>query len=354
MKKYKSYSLLQGLVSLFLCFFLLLNFCSCSRKVSAGKVTQLARSLEEPDYADLYYWASHPWKEDPADRIPLPLKNRRNDSIADVFFIHPTTYTQANMSMGWNAQLSDETLNNKTDNSTILYQASVFNEQSRIFAPRYRQAHLRAFYTTDNNAKINSFDQAYGDIKSAFEYYLRNYYHGQPILIASHSQGTLHAAKLLKEYFENQPLQNQLVCAYLIGLPVSTDYFNKIKPCIDSTSTGCFVSWRTYKIGYEPLFVKNEKNASVTNPLTWTPSPDFAPASLNRGGILKNFDRVIPGVVNAQIHGNILWTNTPRFFGNVLLTTKNYHIGDINLFYVNIRDNVRTRIRSFINRAKTE
>jgi hypothetical protein len=354
MKKYKSYSLLQGLVSLFLCFFLLLNFSSCLRKVSAGKAVQSDRSLKEPDYSDLYYWASHPWKKDPADKVPLPLKDRSNDSIADVFFIHPTTYTQANMSMGWNAQLNEETLNNKTDNSTILYQASVFNEQSRIFAPRYRQAHLRAFYTTDKNAEINSFDLAYNDIKSAFEHYLKNYNHGRPVIIASHSQGTLHAAKLLKEYFESKPLQNQLVCAYLIGLPVFTDYFNEIKPCTNSTSTGCFVSWRTFKNGYEPLFVKNEKNAYVTNPLTWSLSPDFASASLNKGGILKNFDRVIPGVVSAQVHGNILWTNTPQFFGNILLITKNYHIGDINLFYVNIRDNVRARITSFMNRAKTE
>ncbi len=89
-------------------------------------------------------------------------------------------------------------------------------------------------------------------------------------------------------------------------------------------------------------------NAYVTNPLTWTFSPDFAPAYLNKGGILKTFDRVVPGVVNAQVHGNILWINTPQFFGNILLTTKNYHIGDINLFYVNIRDNVKTRISSFL------
>jgi hypothetical protein len=114
------------------------------------------------------------------------------------------------MSIGWNAQLNDETLNNKTDNSPILYQASVFNKQSRIFAPRYRQAHLRAFYTIDKNAKFNSLDLAYSDIKSAFEYYLQNHNHGQLIIIASHSQGTLHAAKLRKEYFENKPLQNPI------------------------------------------------------------------------------------------------------------------------------------------------
>ena len=41
--------------------------------------------------------------------------------------------------------LNDQSLNAKTDYSTILYQASAFNEY-RVFAPRYRQAHLRSYY----------------------------------------------------------------------------------------------------------------------------------------------------------------------------------------------------------------
>ena len=79
------------------------------------------------------------------------------------------------------------------------------------FAPRY----LIAFFTIDKIAKIKSLDLAYSDIKSEFEYYLKNYNNSQPVIIASHSQGTLHAAKLLKEYFESKPLQNQLVCPYI-------------------------------------------------------------------------------------------------------------------------------------------
>ena len=51
--------------------------------------------------------------------------------------------------MGWNADIDNEELNEKTDNSTILYQASVFNKYCRVFAPRYRQANLQAFFTSD-------------------------------------------------------------------------------------------------------------------------------------------------------------------------------------------------------------
>jgi hypothetical protein len=74
----------------------------------------------------------------------------------------------------------------------------------------------------------------------------------------------------------------------------------------------------------------------------------FASASLNKGGVLRNFNKVIPGLVHAKIHGNVLWVNKPKFFGSIFLKTKNYHIADYNLFYENIRENVGTRVRSFL------
>ena len=51
-----------------------------------------------------------------------------------------------------------------------------------------------------------------------------------------------------------------------------------------------------------------------------------------------------PDVDIAQVHNNILWSSKPKFFGSFLLTTQNYHIADINLFYINIRENLHQRI----------
>ena len=247
----------------------------------------------------------------------------------------------------WNAAIDDATINLKTDKSSILYQASVFNESCRVFAPRYRQAHLKAFYISKEDSK-KYFDIAYSDIKEAFEYYLSHYNNGRPIIIAAHSQGTLHATRLLKEFFDGKPLQHKLVCAYIIGLPVTRDNFSAIVPCSDSLATGCFVSWRSFKSNYEPGFVREEKcKAVVINPLVWTLETDLVPANYNKGGVLKNFNKISDHVVNAQIHNNILWTSKPAVFGKIFLTNKNYHIGDINLFYMNIRENVKTRIKSY-------
>ncbi|HUS02133.1 MAG TPA: DUF3089 domain-containing protein, partial [Chitinophagaceae bacterium] len=276
-------------------------------------------------------------------------QDKKKDSLVDVFFIHPTTYTELSMPAGWNADINNESINKKTDNGSILYQASVFNQHCRIFAPRYRQANLKAFFTTHKDESEKAFTVAYDDVKAAFEYYLKYYNNGRPIIIASHSQGTLHAGKLLKEYFENKPLQKKLVCAYIIGLPVFTNYFKELQPCKDSTATACFVSWRTFKEEYIPGFVQIEKQkAYVTNPLTWAIDEKFAAAVLNKGGILKDFNKVISGLVHAQVHGNVLWVNKPQFFGSVFLTIKNYHIADYNLFYMNIRENVATRIQSYL------
>jgi Protein of unknown function (DUF3089) len=303
-----------------------------------------------PDYGKLENWAAHPDKNDPSDRIPEPLiSGTIRDTGVDVFFLHPTTLTSAK-DKEWNADIRDSALNAKTDASTILFQASVFNE-CRVFAPRYRQAHIRAYYTRDTVSARDAFDLAYGDLKAAFQYYLDHFNHGRPVIIASHSQGTSHAKRLLKEFFESGPLKDRLIAAYIIGMAVPRDYFTGLPPCADSTATGCVIGWRTYKRGAEPHFVKEEGSPSlVVNPLTWTTTDEYAPRSLNKGAVLTKFNKLVPAITDAQIHGGILWVHRPHFPGSFLIRTSNYHIGDINLFYLNIRDNVRTRIRYFERR----
>ncbi len=110
------------------------------------------------------------------------------------------------------------------------------------------------------------------------------------------------------------------MCAYIIGLPVFTNYFKELEPCKDSTETGCFISWRTFKEEFVPEFVRNEKiKAYVTNPLTWPLDENVAPANMNKGGTLRDSIKVIPRLVHAQVRGNVLWVNNSRFFGNGFL-----------------------------------
>jgi hypothetical protein len=308
-----------------------------------------------PDYSKVENWASLPIKSDPADKIPIKseLKDRQADARVDVFFLHPTIFTKKpETQYEWNADVNDTKMNESVDNSTILNQASAFNGSGKIYAPRYRQAHYHAFITKDVNDKKQSLDLAYTDIKAAFEYYLKNYNNGRPIVIASHSQGTVHATRLMKEYFDGKPLQKQLVAAYLIGIATQPDSFKNISPCKSGDETGCFVSWNTYGRDYYPPWHKSGLSTALsTNPLTWTLDDTYAPASMNKGGVGPKFT-FYPNLVDAQNHEGMVWVNRPNIKGSKLVKNESWHIADINFFYVNIRENLAIRVDNYLKMNK--
>ncbi len=306
-----------------------------------------------PDYSKPEHWAALPDKTDPADRTPNgTFKDRQATAKVDVFFLHPTTYIGERGQKSWNASLEDEKLNQTTDQRAILNQASIFNGAGRVYAPRYRQAHLHVFYAKKEKEKAavnKAYELAYQDIKAAFEYYLKHFNKGRPIIIASHSQGTVHALRLLQEFFDGTDLQKQLVAAYLIGWPVSNEDFKSIKVCESADETGCYCSWRTFKKGYYPKhFYHKNNHTAVTNPLTWTTDETFAPKELNEGTVLRKFNVVYPHLVDAQIHDGLLWVDKPKFPGSFLFLTRSYHIADLNFFYVNTRKNAQRRAEAFL------
>jgi Protein of unknown function (DUF3089) len=337
---------------LFLSVCLILYACKPAYKSFSSSYSQefSSNKNEAPDYSQLKYWAAHPHKKDPADSIPAPLRNEPLDSSVDVFFLHPTTLTDKSLQgKVWNANINDAELNAKTDYSSILYQASVFNGSCRVFAPRYRQAHLYSFFATKEPEKAKSALRfAYDDVKHAFAYYLEHFNNGRPIIIASHSQGTVHANLLLREFFEGTPLSKKLICAYIVGMALPQNTFQQITVCKDSSSTGCFVGWRTYRKNYTPEFVKKENgNSWVVNPISWQMDSVKITRKQNTGAVLYNFNKIIPYTNGAQIQNGILWVERPRFPGSLFYFSKNYHPGDINLFYLSIRENVKTRIAAY-------
>ncbi len=326
-----------------------LSFISCSPKIISYTGEKAFKSESgAPDYSKLEYWAAHPNKWDPSDTIPLLLNKGEKPKEVDVFYLHPTTYTGDMPEGKPNAEIDDATLNYKTDYSPVLYQASVFNERARVFAPRYRQAHIKMYGEQDSTKLYAAFNLAYEDIKKAFQYYLEHENNGRPIIIASHSQGTTHSTRLVKEFFDGKPLMNQLVCAYMIGMRVKKDEYNSIPVCSDPSQSGCFVSWRTFRYDYEGDWVsKSDSSIAVVNPMSWRTNGDVADQSIHKGAVLYNLNKIYNHTQNAWVQGNALWITHPKFPGSFLYRNKNYHAGDINLFYVDIREDVSRRIESF-------
>ena len=196
--------------------FVIFLFVSCSSRPK--DVFQELPVITYLNYSDSDNWAALPSKQDQADRTPHPdLQDLQTEAKVDVFFLHPTTYTKKKGNNQWNGDTENDDLNQTTDNGTILNQASIFNGAGKVYAPRYRQAHLHAYYSKDKSSAKKAFNLAYHDVKTAFEYYLKNFNKGRPIIIASHSQGTNHAETLLKEFFDGKPLQEKLVAAYPVS-----------------------------------------------------------------------------------------------------------------------------------------
>lgn len=314
-----------------------------------------------PDYSLTTSWAALPTQKDAADNLPLKspgLTDGQAEAKADVFFIHPTIYTQkpAEGVFEWNADINDAALNKKVDESTILNQASIFNGSCRVYAPRYRQAHYYAFVTQNQEDRKQALDLAYADVKKAFEYYLAQYQDGRPIVIASHSQGTLHAKRLLKEFFDGKPLQQKLVFAYLVGdiagPPAQPNEFEFIKPARSAEEVGGFASWHTYLRDYFPEKYQTYhfSTAVCTNPLTWRLDEAYAPKNLNKGGVGLRFT-FYPQLADAQVYQGLLWIHKPYVKGRFLLRTKVWHSADMNLFWQSIRENVALRIENYWKNA---
>ncbi|UBM57374.1 DUF3089 domain-containing protein [Marinilongibacter aquaticus] len=311
---------------------------------------------ERPDYSMEKYWASLPTIRDFADSVPVfsPAIEGQETAQVDVFFVHPTIYTGSPKGeFLWNADVNDADLNLAVDQSTMLNQASAFNGACKVYAPRYRQAHYSAFVSEDTSSARKALDLAYTDVRAAFEFYMAHYNKGRPLVIASHSQGTVHAIRLLKEFFDGKALQNQLVEAYLVGMPVKPDEFEHILPSTAAAACGGFVTWNTFAKGYYPDYYEDGLDEAVcTNPITWTTDETYGSRFDNHGTIGRKF-KYYEKVVDAQVHEGLLWIKKPHIVGRLLLRNKIWHIADINFYWMSIRENVVLRINSFSSQANS-
>lgn len=292
-----------------------------------------------PDYSIPDNWCALPFRKDAADYLPAGEAWIEDDKKqVDVFYIYPTLYMKGK---SWNADIQNKKLNQRIDRFPVKYQASIFNRSARVYAPRYRQAIIHSFYDTTSNG-TKALDFAYEDIKRAFQYYLTHYNQGRPIIIASHSQGSFHARRILKDFFENDTLKKHLVCAYTIGYAMYKNDYLTLKPCTDEKQNECYVTWSSFREGYKPPANSKLIGNVYINPITWL--TDTIPAE-GRGSLLLNLKKKKPYKTRAYIHNSYLWvkTSTP-----IVNTWKNLHLVDMNLFWYDIRNNVDKRIKFYL------
>jgi len=306
--------------------------------------THFAQSV--PDYSLNSSWAALP------DQLPAGLKARISDTSlyqhADVFYVYPTLNT-AKTDRRWNVPLDDEAQQKKVLETALPFQGSAFAEAGRFYAPYYRSAHLRSYYVKDPKGK-EALEFAYADVRAAFLYYLEHYNNGRPIILAGHSQGSTHCGLLLQEFFDGKPLQSQLIAAYLPGIGIKATELKNIPVLTSPAQTGGYVAWNTFKKKLDQkAYDKWYKGRVAVNPITWTLAPNSSKEQ--HKGFLYFDGQVYSQLFEAHLIDGAIWIDRPKgkFFW-LSLTMRNYHIGDINLFWQDIHDNAQFRVRSYLEK----
>lgn len=317
-----------------------------------------------PDYTRADAWLAFPGRKGLERSVPPDMAAiDERAAPADVFFIHPTTYQQSDV---WNVAYTRQS---EFDDAVLLGQASAFNGCCRIFAPHYRQASLRALENSPPAVTL-----AYGDVAQAFRHYIAHENKGRPFLIAAHSQGAMHAVRLLQAEILGTPLQARLVAAYVVGAYAPSDFGTIGLPVCDKPrETGCILSWNTSQTGRTGAFrlIRDksywwrggEKKAGqppaiCVNPLIWR-REGAASAAQNPGSLpfpersVHEGERTLPALTpyltgavceEGLLNVDISWSAPGGFRDILSLLYGSYHLGDYGIFYAAIRHNAAERV----------
>lgn len=285
-----------------------------------------------------------------------------------VFFVHPTSYIPLALTEDalWNAPLGDDEAEDRA-RLFLRGMASAFNRADEIWAPRYRQAVAGAFLTDQAEAG-QAIDAAYGDVREAFRYFADSIDADQPIVIAGHSQGSLHVLRLLREEIAGTSLEARIAAAYPIGWPISVEDDLPALPlpaCGDPNQAGCLTTWLSFANNPDSSMLMDRYQATdsmtggsrgdgpilCVNPLTGTAGGE-APESANLGTLVPNDDfssaELVPEAVPARCdeEGLLIIGNPPRV-GQGVLPGNNYHVYDIPLFWANLQEDVVRRVSAW-------
>jgi Protein of unknown function (DUF3089) len=325
------------------------------------------KPIAENAYADTKMWIARPdIPNNPALWLPPGFKDAAPKGNAAIFFIHPTSYIQP-LPPTWNASLDDATSN---DRAKLFVQgmASTFSGAGEIWAPRYRQANFGAFLTKDPQAQ-QALDAAYEDVEAAWALFLAALPADKPIIVAGHSQGSVHLLRLLRDRIAGQLVAKRIVAAYVIGWPVSIDADLPklgLPACTTADQTGCILSWQSFAepadvTQWQALFEsstgftgQSRRGTKIlcTNPITGTLS-SVAPASANLGATIPSNDlktaKFEVGTIPARCdpNGYLLIGAPPKGINAYVLPGNNYHVFDYSLFWANVRADAARRVAGF-------
>ena len=319
-------------------------------------------------YADRRLWIARPdIAGHPGSWRPAGLDEEDGEGPrAAIFFVHPTSFLETS---AWNGAI-DHPESQQRAALFVRSQASAFNAAGEIWAPRYRQAAFGAFLNEAPSAR-RALELAYRDVAAAYEHFIAANPRG-PIILAGHSQGSLHLLRLLLERVKDAPEARRIVAVYAAGWPVSETADLPLLPfpaCQRPDQPRCLLSWQSFAEPANAQLVTGAYDRSrsaagveragspmlCVNPLTGTRGGIGARES-NRGTLIPDVDlrgalmqsQRVPARCDAR--GFLLIGDNDRLpaMGPYVLPGNNYHVYDYALFWANLRADARRRLAAFV------
>lgn len=333
-----------------------LGLVSCAAKTDTAQPSASAapESSAATDYSKAGNWLSLP---------------SAPDKEVDVFYLYPTAYFKS-ADTDPNVCSIDNATMVKNAKSAFQRQATAFETVGNIYAPYYRQAdaaYCLSLSASEQDALLGGVTKS--DVFAAFDFYIKNYNHGRPFILAGHSQGSNMLVYLLSEYMEGHPeVYDRMVAAYVIGYSVTDDYLSEnphLKFAERADDTGVIISYNTEAPtieGNNPVVLSG---AQVINPITWTRTETLATADQNLGSIMLNsdgsvvlndkgeFDRVM-NYADARVdtEKGVLICSTADVDtlapGNAVFGKGVFHSFDYPFYYYDIRRNAEDRVKSYL------
>ena len=332
-----------------------------------GSFAESAQS-PAPDYATAIAWVARPGRAlDPGLFAPAGFRPAPKPAVA-VFYITPTAYLKNDR---WNALLEDVEFQTRLK-SFASVQGAVFNNVGAIWSPVYRQAVFGAFITRKKADQAQALQFAYEDVTRAFDVFLAENPSG-PIILAGHSQGSLHLARLIAERVAKDPaLKERVIAAYVLGWPLSLTAdlpAMGMEGCRSANETNCILSWQSFAEPADTTQVAGafaqftgltgKPNAGTemlcVNPVRGFVTDAPAVAAANLGALKPNRDdplkpELVPGAVGAHcVNGFLLIGPPPAGFDKYVLPGNNYHVYDFHLFWADIRADGERRANAWMS-----
>jgi hypothetical protein len=107
----------------------------------------------------------------------------------------------------------------------------------------------------------------------------------------------------------------------------------------------CFLSWRTLAEGYFPKDWEVSDSIFCVNPINWKTDSLLSKKEEHLGILFKNHKIHYPNSLTAYNHNGVVWIKPIKIPFARFYKMKNYHIADYNLYWLNIRNNLRYRLK---------